>query len=704
MSFSYLTAKNVFDRYQVSKDYTEKLTDPFPEFERISRNKPHDGIDSKYPKTTDGTTASIIRKTPKRVVQQLPTGVVESDDEDDWLPIIAQFVYQNKILPFANEEYDLIQKCWTNIEKSLTFGYCATYTPFLNHDGYFCPDVTSPYWGDIFVQPGKKSGYSSSYVFMRAWWQKEDVEALIDKEKKLAKSAKARGEQYDSSWDLAALEECLEAATMKDDKASTPSEEARGTSPEGIELVTGFQKGIGAKFLTFNPLKKVVVRTKVNKDPRGKMPIDWLYGDTDGSNPLGRGIVELIGGLQNLIDSDMQMYQYNRALLLAPPVLKRGNFNKNKIVYEPNRIIDVGDDPNADVVPLKIDSTAIAKYPELYGLQKSQLLNLVNSPDTSISADVGNPGFSKTPAGINQQKATISVDDNYIRKMFEAWFENWSETAINIYFAERSGIDELQLDKETAGKLRKLAAEGKFDPRMLSEDNKIRINYDTATPALKFRVDASTSKIKDDSEQLEAMSGLLDTLNNNQLLQAIVPQDKIIGAWNSIVAASGVENPEELTINLEEYEQQQAEAQQAAQPEVPVEPPKSLLEQLGVKFTDLPEDIKQQIITAELGLVSTQPTPGAVDEAIKVSDTETRTAQAAAQMQQPEDQSIAETSDKETQTPQEQPMDEDAMIVEELKQLGLSDDVISRAIELLDQGATEDQVLEAIGVTGEQYV
>lgn len=586
MTFSFLTPENIYSRYEESKRYTELLTDPFPEYERIAQNRPHDSIDPRYPKTTDGTTASIIRKTPKRVIQQLPTGVIKSDNEHDWLPIVAQFIYTDVILKYANEEYDLIQKCWNITEGGLTFGSRCSYTPFLNHDGYFCSDMVIPYWGDVFLQKGKKSGYACNYVFMRAWWQKEDIESLIDRETKLKKQAKERGEEYEASWDIKALKDILEAESLKDDKASTPHEEQRATSPSGIELVTGFQKGIGATFFTFNPTKKLIVRRKVNKDPRGKMPIDWFYGDIDGSNPLGRGIVELVGGLQNLIDSDMQMYQFNRALMLAPPVIKRGSFSKNKIVYEPNRIIDVGADPNADVVPLKIDTSAVVNYPALYGLQKSQLLNLVNSPDTSISAEIGNPGFGKTPEALKTQQATISVDDNYVRKMFEKWFENWSETAINIYFAERSGIEELQLNKETADKLRKLAEEGKFDISMLSDDDKILIDYDSATPALRFCVDASTSKMKDDSEQMQTIIGLLETLATNPILQQVVMQypEKIVGAWNKIVASSGVEDPEQMSINIDEFmqkmEEQQAQAMQQAQPQLDPED-QQIIEQLG---------------------------------------------------------------------------------------------------------------------------
>lgn len=651
MVFAFLKEDNLSKKFSAAKVYTESLTEPFPEFDRIARNIPHRGKDPRYPNTTDGTTAATIRKLGKRVVQQLPTGTVESDEDDAWLPIVAGFVYTNKILPYANIEYDLIQKCWQVIERGGTFGATATYTPFVNHDGYFCPDLVLPYWGDVFIQPGKKSGYDCDYVFIRSWWQEDDIDALIDGEKKRAKDAKDRGETYESTWDLKALETAKNMSTHKDEKAKTPHETDRNVDADGIPVITGFQKGVGATFYTFliggTENEVTIIRRKKNKDPRGKFPIDWYYHDTDGANPLGRGIVELIGGLQNLIDSDMQMYQFNRALMLAPPVIKRGNFSKKKIVYAPNAIIDVGTDPDADVKPLNVDTSAVVNYPDLYGLQKSQLLNLVSSPDTSISAEVGNPGFGKTPTAINAQQATISVDDNFIRKMFEAWFENWSETAINLYFAERSGIEELQLDDDTANELRELVKEGKLPPDFISDDDKIMIDYDTATPALKFRVDASTSKMKDDNAQLNALQGLVQTLDTSPTLAQAVPIEKQLAAWNAIVKNSSVEDPEDLTVDIDEFKAQQDQAAMMQQ------------QQAQMQAQTQQAQAQAQSDTANAQMAQMPP-------------------------QQPE----------QPQAPQGNP--EDEQIASMLQSMGVPEEYIVQAIQMADQGYSADDILSAI--------
>lgn len=569
MSFSFLDEDNIFTKYTESKQYTDLLTKPFPEFERIARNRPHDSINSKYPRVTDGTTSAIIRKTSRRVIQQVPTGVVESDTEE-WLPIVADFIYRTIILANANEDYDLIQKCWTALERSLTFGSVASYAPFLSHDGVFSPDMDIPFWGDIYLQQGKKSGYACKYLFMRAWYQKSDIEQIIDRENKFKADAKTSGDKYEATWDVASLKQILDKKSAKEDHNKQPFEKDRNVNADGIELVTGFQVGKGATFYVFNPSEKLIVRRKKNKDPRGKIPIDWLYAETDGANPLGRGIVELVGGLQNMIDSGMQMYHWNRALMIDPPMRKIGNYNKNAIAFSPGKVNDLGNDPNNKLEIMTVDSTAVQNYPSLYGLEKSQLLNIVSSPDTSISAEVGNPGFGKTPTALNQQKATISVDDNYIRKMFEAWFQNWSETAINLFFAERTGIGVVKLDDDTVNKLKALAEESKFDMSLINDKSEIMIDYDSETPTLKFRVDASTSKLQDEASQRESLSTLITAIDSSPTLQQIMGQypDKMMALWNRLVSNASVEDPEDLKIDIKEVEQIQAQQQAIQQQQV----------------------------------------------------------------------------------------------------------------------------------------
>ena len=550
----FLTDKNFWGKYREAVDWTKQWTNNFDEYMRIARNETEPGTPPEYARVSDGTTAALIQKTPKRVIQQLPTGIVTSDDDNDWLPIVAEFILLNKIIPYANAEYDLIQKFWSTLENGQIIGGQAVYTPFVKHGSEFTTDASLIYWGDIFFQPGKKSFYDCDYFFIRSWWQPETIDQIIEGDKERAKEAKKDGKEYTSTWDIAALKQAKKYISTKEDDAKTRSEEKAGVDASGIEVIMGFQKGVGAMFYTGCTTGKegTIIRRKKNKDPRGLPPVDYFYCDVDGSNPFGRSKVEIVGGMQNMIDADMRAYKFNRALGLAPPVLVYGNVDTSQAIYEANALVDMGDDQKNRIEPLSVDTSAIANYPNIYALNKTQLYALFNSGgDTTISAEVGNPGFGKTPQALKQQKEIMTAEDNYVRKNFESFFENWAETAVNVYFAEREGIEVLQLDKKTADKLRALEKEDKLPAGFVGEDNKVKIDYSSATPALHFRVDASTSKLNGQSEQLESLQLLLQIAATPSLAK-IVPPEKLASCWNKIVTNSGVEDPEDLMVDTDQ--------------------------------------------------------------------------------------------------------------------------------------------------------
>lgn len=712
MAYNYLTPENIVETYRLSKAYTEGLTDHFFEYERLMRNKPHGSVPKELPKTTDGTTASIIRKTPHRIIQQLPTGRVKGATED-WLNIVAEDVYTQKIIPSANEGYALLQKCWNVVERSLSFGFCPTYVPFVSHGGYFCTDLRLPYWGDVFIQPGKLSDSDSNYAFMRSWWQTKDIEALIDSQSKLSKDVR--------TWDVDALRKVKDIVVSKEEKAKTPTEREQAVNEKGgVELITGFQVGKGSKFYTFHVqntgtgekpnYEGTIVRTKPNKDPRGDMPLLFAYGDIDGASPLGRSIIELVGGIQNLLDGEMQMYQFNRALMLAPPIIKKGNFSKNKIKLVPNHIMDLGTDPNASVEPMIIDTSAIQNFPNNYGLMKSQMLNLLSSPDTSTSAEIGNPGFSKTPAGVQQIQANVSVDDNYMRKQFETWFERWSETAINLFFAERSGVEELQLSEDAADQLRKLAKRGKFDEELISEDNKIKIDYDSATEALKFEVDASTSKMQDEVKQLQSLTGIVDLLDKSSFLQNIVPPNKQMALWNALVNNSGIEQPEELVLDDDEMEaatqqmQQQREMEQQAAQAAAAPPPDTSGQVTPEHILSADQQAHQQEMEKEKLDLEKQNQLHQQEMAMKQHELSAKQAE----QQAAEAKAGGKTKPKaKTAAPApapqqpEQPQQggispEDQQFIEALKAAGFSDQQIGQALAMLHHGVPVEEIIKML--------
>lgn len=693
------------------------LFEPFGEYERLARNRPHPAIDKAYPKVTDGTLSSIIEKTPRRIIQQIPTGKVECIGYDDWLPIMAQWILDNEILPNANSQYALIQKCWAVVEKGLTYGSQPSLDIFTKVDDKPTTDFKVPYVKDVFYEAGKLSDIDSNFKFIRAWYQKRDLEAII------AQQSKAVDGGVETDWNLEVLREIKDSITQKDDLSTTPNEKDKNNRSGGVELIHCFQKGVKAKFFTIHIKTKKIARTKVNKDPRGVMPGNTFYAGTDMSNPVGRGFPERVGAMQNLLDAEVQMYQYNRALMLNPPMVKRGNWNKNQAKLAPNVLVDLGSDPKATWEPVKIDSVSLSTFPNNYGLMKSQILNLLSSPDTSISADVGNPGFSKTDAGVKSQQAVLSVDDNYIRKNFEAWFERECETLINLYFGERTGVEEFQVDEATAIKLRAC------DPSVVNEDGKVRIDFTSETPKLKFTVDASSSNMKDNQQQTDILDSLLERYEKAPTLQQLVPPEKITAVWNSIVTASGVEDPEDLMVEQEKDEQgnvipaQPQEQASQLQPEqvqqmiqdaikqndandISNHPIVKLMTSLNIKFTDLPEDSKHEVLNI-IGVPSQMASPTQNDTALKAIN-QAHTIVTGHEQQQNQQAQLDQTAQQnqaqnqlqvsqQVQDTQQQQSQTDAEHMKQLTDMGLSPDQAQQALALIDRGYPLEDVMKMIG-------
>lgn len=527
MAFSFITKDNIGDKFEQSKAYMKPFFEPLAEYERVARNKPKNNIPAGLPKTTDGTTASYLSSRSKSVIQQLPNGVVKSLDDDKDLAGVSELLLERKIIPNATSTGTVIQKCWAALTKAQTYGAQPGFVFYTKRGDYYGADFKLPYIKDVFFEPGKVYDKDCNYIFMRSWYQEGDIKSIIDREEKAAQNG------FSSGWNIANLK--LLEAKSKDDDSKTPAENESNSDSKGIEIIFAFQAGIGAKFYGYSPDIEEVVYEIENPDPRGVIPIHYLYVDLDMSNPLGRGSVESVYGLQNMLDAEMQMYQYAQAIMLNPPLKKYGNISSSQIRFKPNAIWDMGNNPDNRVEVVNINTTALNNFPNNYGLIKSQILNINNANDTSISSEIGNPGFSKTDSGVKAQQERVGITDNHLAKQFEAWYGDICETMLNIHFALSHGDDEIELTEEY---IRKRQVE---DPEFNSTS--ASFNYDDVKNGFKFEVDFSTSKLKEASEAVDNLKGILELRQQYPELAQYVRIDKLFAR---LVNKLGIEDPEEI--------------------------------------------------------------------------------------------------------------------------------------------------------------
>jgi len=535
----------------------EDLRRPFDEFERIKNNRPHPNIDPAYPQTTDGTTASQVRLTPRRAIQQIPYGKVEVDG-DEALSCLADYLLRDVIIPNSTAQDGVLGKLWKGVEDIQTYGSTDALIFYKVEGDYFGTDWRIPYKKDVYLESGKGTYADCNYFFVTAYYQDTDIQEIIDKEAALAKSAKKRGEKYESTWDVKALADLLKEGSKgeKDQRNKTDIEKDRNIKTDSYTFIHAYQKGRKAKFYTFTLKGKdetSVLRTWENPDPRGVMPKPRMYFEADLSNPEGRGIVELVAPLQNYLDSSLQAQQYIKALMYNPPLLKKGQFSRSQIKYAPNAIIDLGTNGDNSLTPLEITNSAINNFSQDFGLIKSQILNLFGGDDQSVSAEVGNPGFSKTDAGVNARQAIIGVNDNFIRKRVEAWIEEIWCTQLNIYFQVTQGDREFYVDEDELEKL--IAYQSEFY-EVIPEEGKVIVHFSAIQDKeFKFEIDASTTKAPDTNESKEHFLEALKQASEMGLGQYINPQE----ATKRIFINAGVDDSEKLLVDPQEQMMEQAQ-------------------------------------------------------------------------------------------------------------------------------------------------
>lgn len=558
----FIDKNTAFDAYDESRKWMRVYFDPLDELERIARNKPSPNIDPSLPRVTDGTMAAIVQEAPKRIIQQLSTGKVSCNDYPEYAAV-ADIVLSERLLPLYNRMGSALQKDWNMLGKALTYGRSTSYTFFTSSNGQFHTDFVIPYVKDVLDEKGKVFGGDNNIRFLRSWYQKRDLQAILNRERALVAATKS----YKSDWDLPELAAFMDAgASAKPSDQMTPAEKEKGGDNGGYEMIHAFQVGKGSEFYSFAPRHNngKPMRVKTNSDPRGRLPLDDLYCNIDLSNPLGRGSVELSGGVQNLIDQQMQMFQFIMTLLMGPPLQTWGNVDKKTLKFLPNAVWDMGGtSSNNKVEPYKVDNTAISTFPNNYGLLKSQIMNLNSSQDHSMSAPATGGAQSKTQAGVQAQEQRLGVSDNYLRKQFEDWDSDQRETSLNIFFSEMKGSESIELGPQQLRELSTTRA-----AQFINEKTgKLNIKYSQMTDVtFKFESDPGSSKAADDADQMQRLQeAITEVTSNGPVLNWYLGQQgkklNVGEIYLQLFKRMGLENLDSIINDMSPEEKQAAAAQ-----------------------------------------------------------------------------------------------------------------------------------------------
>lgn len=581
----YYEVDELKDLYQEAKTESYEWRRPYREYERLADNGLLDDLDEALPEVNDGTLAASLFKLPKRIVDGNLNGRFKALDADDvWITELANIYWENKIVPNANAQAPFIRKIKDVVRKSAIYGSQPVISLLMDKEGGVAADFIVPYVQDVRLEPGKVSDADSDVIFWDVYYTRKQVRDMIEQAKAENKENPLDG--Y-NKWDVKTLQEIYDANLEEEREANEEHEDKSDKSVKrgGIKFYIAFQRGVKAPFYMCHPMYEKPVREWENPDPTGDIPVKYMYCYQDFNNPYGIGIVKLAGGTQNTLDV-LRKYDILATVLgIRPPKLIRGNedeVDEDSMVYAQDANWYIG---NAEVTPFEMANGVYNQIPQRIQMYQTSLNRIIPMGDTTISGtNSGDPQQSKTPAGVKQQEASLSIDDEDFKDNLYEWYEQVAKNLINITFANMQGSDIMKLSDEERDLLAQSGLEFPVDMEG-NPTNELEIIWDEARATFEFELDAEDSKAKDEEKRLEGLLRIMELrasdptleqtlmmsgyqLNMGELLSSVIglttDNDKILIEMS----------PEDQQMNQEQMmqeqmmmQQQEQQAQQAQQPQ-----------------------------------------------------------------------------------------------------------------------------------------
>ena len=596
----YLEKDELQDAYYEAERVAIDWYKPFAEYERIAGNKLSKALGKNMPRVNDGSLAASLLETPMQVYPTMQPGKFTSTTSKlAWVNELANIIWKTKILPNANTQATFFDKEQIALYRAIKYGVQWRYNFFVSTETYTGSDWSLPYIKNVKLEPGKFSVEDCDYVFLDIYFTKIQLKKIIDQQKKENKLAKAENRPADTSWDIGLLQKLADMSmTSKEMEEQNINERDKQVSSSGIKVTACFNRGIGAPFYMFSKHlgKGECIRTWKNPDPTGDLPITAQYCYETLESPVGIGRVELAGPTQNVLDYMTQAHVLATQLGLQPPKKVQGNIDTANIsswVNQPDATWFTG---QAQVDLMPTTSSVYSQFPANFGLYKSQLQTLQGRTDGSVSAESGNPSFSKTQAGVQMQEQRTNSQDNYLRNKADTASAKMSQKMMNVHMAQMQGADLLDIAEDDKERLMKA---GYFDDNPTTEDipsmQEIQLLYDELRETFKFEYDARPESDDDEKNRwLELIDIATSNPNVIPAVQASGYDFNIGEAFKKVISASGADGWDKVLVKIDPEQQVGIDPATGLPIEQPQEQAQDMGAELPVEAQEYPEGSQQE--------------------------------------------------------------------------------------------------------------
>lgn len=608
----YLEANDLGSAYTDAQSTARKSWLKYDEIERLAANEVRTDLPSNMPKVNDGSLRAAIKKIPKRLFAKPMEGVIKAVDRDeDWVAQLVDIILQKRIIPNATTDASFLRKWKVAVKNSKVYGCQPIYTFFTSHGTYTGADMSVPYIRNVYLEPGAISDLASDYIFMDSFYTKLKLKRLIDRVKQEMLEAEEGGYEYEGIWDAVLLQQVYDAGPSGIDSQNQTAAQRTGINrnEKGLyKLVTCFNRGYEAPFYTFAPnIGDKVVGTQYNTNPTGDLPIIYIYDDEDLVNPYGTGLVHDAGATQNVLDNLTQTDVLQTQIGSQSPIKiggDRSQTNLKSFVYAPAAFWFTG---NATVEPVDaVNPNIYNQFPGRFGLYKSQLQLQTGTFDNTVSSEAGNPGFSKTDAGVNALQSQTNADDNDTQQSIADAYSRVIKSMVNIHMNNMEGSELLKLEGDEIDRMTKTELLPVNPITGQPDTNEIELIWDNLRGEFDFEVDADSSKLKEDQNDAKALTDAITNYISSPVAAQALQQNgwkfDIGEAYVELFSKLGLKNIDKILVKISPEEQ--AEMEQAAmagqidpatgQPIQPAEDPNAMQEEVPEEAAAMPMDMTQQ--------------------------------------------------------------------------------------------------------------
>lgn len=519
-------SKSELDKYheQIKSDFKYDLVahdnyiKDFDAYEAMLISKPYDSVSKKVQAgLSDGRTTTIYQERAARVVGQLPGGVMKAaGKKDTGAAAVLDIIRQKYVHPNANAQAPLLEKYRNWQFYSSVYGFMPMYYDWnVTETGYIGPDCWLWHPRNFVPQLGRASVDDMDYCNAITYVSEAYLESLLD-------------EPDDAKWDHEEVENLMRDIRQKlrdvnSQRDSLITRERQSQAEKGrIMLVTRYEAGDDGNWVVYAPeYNGVILRTIRNPHKNGRIPFVIKYATPLFDNFYGLGDFQRAKPLQFASDGLDNFYFAGIKRGLYPPtIINPAGVVKSSITQDPGAIWL--ENIQGSIREYKTDPVGLSTYQSAKTIMNGAMLNQAGTTDTSqTAANTDDPGFSKTPEGIQQQSQRESTRDNQDRFYLEQAIEKLEDRMMGLIpiigteaipidlfvddFKEIEGAgwtDELKnmLDVSESG----MSAKMTIKPEFFKDLN------------IRFQIDPQSTAAQDKGEKLKNLQAFIQSMTSMQ--------------------------------------------------------------------------------------------------------------------------------------------------------------------------------------------